>query len=90
VSVSRPHSEGAFDATQVELFAALIPHVQRAVQLRLRLAALDGPPTSSVGMLDRLPQAVLLVDAQARVISPTNLLRRRSARATDCPSTATA
>ena len=68
VSVSRPYSEGEFDAAQTRLFAALIPHLQRAVQLRIRLAALDGPPTSSAEMLNRLPHAVLLVDAGARVI----------------------
>ena len=68
VSVSRPGSEGEFDATEIRLFAALIPHLQRAVQLRSRLAALDGPPTSSAEMLNRLPHAVLLVDARARVI----------------------
>ncbi|MGC2523945.1 MAG: helix-turn-helix transcriptional regulator [Stellaceae bacterium] len=68
VSVSRPYADGEFDATQIQLFAALIPHLQRAMQLRLRLATLDGPPTSSVEMLNRLPQAVLLVDAQAQVI----------------------
>jgi hypothetical protein len=31
VSVSRPYSEGEFDAAQTQLFAALIPHLQRAV-----------------------------------------------------------
>ena len=68
VSVSRPYSEGEFDAAQTQLFAALIPHLQRAVQLRLRLAALDGPATSSAEMLNRLPHAVLLVGARAEVI----------------------
>jgi DNA-binding CsgD family transcriptional regulator len=68
VSVSRPYSEAEFDAAQTQLFAALIPHLQRAVQLRIRLAALDGPPTSSAEMLNRLPHAVLLVDAGTEVI----------------------
>jgi DNA-binding CsgD family transcriptional regulator/PAS domain-containing protein len=68
VSVSRSYSEGEFEAGQTQLFAALIPHLQRAVQLRIRLAALDGPPTSSAEMLNRLPHAVMLVDAGARVI----------------------
>jgi DNA-binding CsgD family transcriptional regulator/PAS domain-containing protein len=68
VSVSRPYPEGEFDAAQIQLFAALIPHLQRAVQLRLRLATLDGQPTSAAEMLNRLPHAVLLVDAGARVI----------------------
>jgi DNA-binding CsgD family transcriptional regulator/PAS domain-containing protein len=68
VSVSRPRSEGDFAPAQVRLFAALAPHLQRALQLRLRLAVLDGPPTSSVEMLNRLPHAVLLTDALAGVI----------------------
>ena len=68
VSVSRPYPEGEFDAAQTRLFAALIPHLQRAVQLGLRLAALDGPPTNSAEMLNRLPHAVLLVNAGAEVI----------------------
>ncbi len=68
VSVSRPSSEGDFDPAEARLFAGLIPHLQRAVQLRWRLSGLDGPPTSSAEMLDRLPHAVLLVDARAGVI----------------------
>ena len=76
VSVSRPYADGAFDATQIQLFAAVIPHLQRAVQLRLRLAALDGPPTSSAEMLNRLPQAVLLVDAQAQIIFANQFAER--------------
>src|SRR5947209_1051100 len=47
---------------------ALIPHLQRAVQLQLRLAGVDGPPTGSAEILNRLLQGVLLVDAGARVI----------------------
>jgi DNA-binding CsgD family transcriptional regulator len=69
MSVSRPHSKGSFDPTEIELFAILIPHLQRGLQmLRMHLAALGGPRTSSVEMLNRFPQAVLLVDALARVI----------------------
>ncbi len=73
VSLSRPYSEGEFDAPQIRLFAALIPHFQRALQLRLRLAALDGPPTNSVEMLDRLPHAVLLVNSRAGIIFANQL-----------------
>jgi DNA-binding CsgD family transcriptional regulator len=76
VSVSRPYSEGEFDAAQTRLFAALIPHLQRAVQLGLRLAALDGRPTSSAEMLNRLPHAVLLVDAGAEVIFANQVAAR--------------
>lgn len=40
--VSRPFTEGQFNSGQIRLFSALIPHLQRALQLRFRLAALDG------------------------------------------------
>jgi hypothetical protein len=68
VTVGRRYSEGDFGTVEIRLFTALIPHLQRAVKLQLRLAGLDGPPTSSVEMLDLLLQGVLLVDAGARVI----------------------
>jgi len=68
VTVGRRYSEGDFRASEIRLFAALIPHLQRAVQLQLRLAAVDGPPAGSAELLNRLRQGVLLVDAAARVI----------------------
>jgi DNA-binding CsgD family transcriptional regulator len=68
VTVGRRYSEGDFDTSEIRLFAALIPHLQRAVQLQLRLAGVEGPPTGTAEMLNRLVQGVLLVDAGARVI----------------------
>ena len=46
----------------------MIPHLQRAVQLQLRFAGVDGPPAGIAELLNRLRQGVLLVDAAARVI----------------------
>jgi DNA-binding CsgD family transcriptional regulator len=68
VTVGRRYSEGDFGAREIRLFAALIPHLQRAVQLQLRLAGVGGPPTGSAEILNRLLQGVLLVDSGARVI----------------------
>ena len=68
VTLGRRYSEGDFRASEIRLFAALIPHLQRAVQLQLRLAGVDGPPAGSAELLNRLRQGVLLVDAGARVI----------------------
>jgi DNA-binding CsgD family transcriptional regulator len=67
VTVGRRYSEGDFGTTEIRLFTALIPHFQRALQLQLGLAGVDGPPTGSAEMLNRLRQGVLLVDAAARV-----------------------
>jgi DNA-binding CsgD family transcriptional regulator len=80
VTVGRRYSEGDFGTAEIRLFAAFIPHLQRAVQLQLRLAGLDGPPTSSAEMLNRLLQGVLLVDAGARVFF-TNSAAERTLRA---------
>jgi DNA-binding CsgD family transcriptional regulator len=68
IAAHRPYSKGDFDASETKLFAALIPHLQRAVQLRLRLAGLDGLTEGSAEILNRLAMGVLLVDAEARVI----------------------
>jgi DNA-binding CsgD family transcriptional regulator len=76
VTVGRRYSEGDFGAREIRLFAALIPHLQRAVQLQLRLAGVDGPPTGSAEILNRLPQGVLLVDSGARVIFANSAAER--------------
>jgi DNA-binding CsgD family transcriptional regulator/PAS domain-containing protein len=68
IAVSRPYAEGDFDAKETGLFVELIPHLQRSVQLQLRLAGLDGPAKGSADILDRFLQGVILVDAEARVI----------------------
>jgi len=68
IAAYRPYAEGDFDATETRLFAELIPHLQRAVRLQLRLADLDGQLEGSAEILDRLVQGVILVDAEARVI----------------------
>jgi DNA-binding CsgD family transcriptional regulator len=68
IAAYRPYAEGDFDATETGLFAALIPHLQRAVQLQLRLAGLHGVPEGSAEILNRLLQGVVLVDGEARVI----------------------
>jgi hypothetical protein len=78
VSLSRPYSEGEFDAPQIRLFAALIPHFQRALQLRLRLAALDGPPTNSVEMLFGCHTGYCWSTHGRASSSPTNSPRRCS------------
>ena len=47
LALMRPFSTGDFEETEIRLFDALIPHLQRAVQLQLRLAVLEGPAEGS-------------------------------------------
>jgi DNA-binding CsgD family transcriptional regulator/PAS domain-containing protein len=68
IAVSRRYAEGDFDVAETRLFVELIPHLQRAVQLQLRLAGLEGLPGGSADILNRLQQGVILVDGGARVI----------------------
>ena len=56
-----------FARAEIELFTLLIPHVQRAVQLQLRLAALEDRDNSSAEVLNRLRHGVLLVDDAGKV-----------------------
>src|SRR5215472_6612967 len=62
IAAYRPYAKGDFDATETRLFAEIIPHLQRALQLQLRLAGLDGLPEGSAEILNRLSQGIILVD----------------------------
>jgi len=68
IGAYRPYAEGDSDATETRFFAELIPHLQCAVRLQLGPAGLHGLPEGSAQILNRLPQGVILVDGEARVI----------------------
>lgn len=68
VSLYRPASKGGFGRQQERSLASLIPHLQRALRLYLRLAEVDMRRAASAELLDRLNQAAMLVDAAACVL----------------------
>jgi len=68
LALYHPTRTVTFDRSRAERMSWLIPHVQRALQLNLRLAELEIARTASGEILDRLPQACLLVDAACRVL----------------------
>lgn len=57
-----------FDEPSIALHRRLAPHLTRAVQLNTRLSALDSRCTAAVDALDRLRQAAIVVDAEARAL----------------------
>lgn len=68
VLVSRNDRAGAFDETHIRILQALMPHVQRALELRLRLAR-DGQTVSLTrAALDTLPVGVAVVDAGLKIL----------------------
>jgi DNA-binding CsgD family transcriptional regulator len=68
LGIWRPARMDAFDPSDRTLLGGLIPHLQRAMQLGLRLTELEVTRTASAELLDRLRQATLLVDASCRVM----------------------
>jgi DNA-binding CsgD family transcriptional regulator len=67
ISLARSARFGTFQPSDMRLLALLLPHLQRAMQTRIQLAASNIGPDAAVETLDRLDQGVLIVDAEARV-----------------------
>ena len=76
VLVFRGDDAGAFDETHVRLLKALMPHVQRAIELRARLGR-DGEAVAlSRAALDALPVGVSVVDGELKIRFINDLARR--------------
>ena len=76
----RGHRE--FDDQQIALYQLLTPHLQRAVQINVRLARAEINHATSMELLDRLEQAILFVDENATVLfanSAAEMLMRAEA-----------
>ncbi len=58
----------AFEPEHIRLHKRLAPHLERAVQLNIKLATLEGNHAASVEALNQLDQGALLVDASAGVV----------------------
>ena len=57
-----------FEPDDIRLYRRLAPHLQRAVQLNLKLAQLEMRCAASAEALDKLEQGALLVDIAGRVL----------------------
>ena len=57
-----------FAPDDIRLYQRLAPHLQRAVQLNLKLTRLEMRCAATTDALDRLEQGALLVDAASRVL----------------------
>lgn len=68
VNFTRSWADGEFASDKVSLLNALTPHLQRAVQLNLRLAQLEAGNRISAAALDRLRQGILVVSQGAKVL----------------------
>ncbi len=68
LGIHRPHRGGAFDARDKQRMQQLLPHVARALQLRLRLAGLARERHATLDALERAGGAVLVVARDGRLL----------------------
>jgi DNA-binding CsgD family transcriptional regulator len=68
ISCLRPRRLGPFGDEQTRLLQLLMPHLQRALQLHTRIAGLESNADSASEALDRLPIALIVVDAAGKVL----------------------
>ncbi|MDQ0509927.1 PAS domain-containing protein [Ancylobacter amanitiformis] len=76
ILVSRGDESGAFDETHIRLLKTLMPHVQRAIELRARLGREYEASALTRAALDALPVGVGVVDAGLKIRFVNDLARR--------------
>jgi DNA-binding CsgD family transcriptional regulator len=64
----RPKEGGPFDDSHTLLLKTLMPHLERALALQLRIAALETSAASAVDVLDALPYGIVLISADVKVL----------------------
>ncbi|MBI4937424.1 MAG: helix-turn-helix transcriptional regulator [Nitrosomonadales bacterium] len=68
VGAHRPHGRKSFDEQDKQKMALLVPHIQRALQLRERLAMDGQRSTLTLDVLDGLAVGVVLVASDCRIL----------------------
>ncbi|MDB6043090.1 MAG: putative Transcriptional regulator, LuxR family protein [Gammaproteobacteria bacterium] len=68
IACLRPKERGPFDDSDTLLLKTLMPHLQRALSLQQRIAALEASAASAVDVLDTLPYGVVLISADVKVL----------------------
>lgn len=68
LGIHRPRAAGAYSATERRRAALVLPHLQRALRLRQRLAGQLAPARAAVEALDHIDAGVLVLDTNCRVL----------------------
>ena len=63
----REYGSGQFGAPERQLIRALLPHLQRAMQVRQRLTAAEMTAVNATSALDQMCEGVIFLSADARV-----------------------
>ncbi len=81
VGVHRPPGAPHFDVPDKRQMDLFLPHLRRALQVHLKLAAATSNERASLDALDRLPSGVVLLDASGRVVFVNRAAQRMAAAA---------
>lgn len=85
LGIHRPRAAGAYAQRERRRAGLVLPHLQRVLRLRQRLAAQSRLHTAALGALDRLDTGVLVMDGACRIIHASamaqSLLRENTALA---------
>ena len=76
LGIHRPHGAGAYTGHERRQVALLLPHLQQALRLGQRFAAVSQAHMASMQALDRLDTGVVMVDGTCRIIFASNMAER--------------
>jgi DNA-binding CsgD family transcriptional regulator len=79
IAALRSKGRGPFGAAEERLLRALMPHLQRAVQIHRRLAAAELTSRALAESMDRLSYGVLLLDERGQILLANAIARRQLA-----------
>jgi DNA-binding CsgD family transcriptional regulator len=68
IACLRPQERGPFDHLDTLLLQTLMPHLQRALSLQLRIAKLETYSASAMDVLNTLPYGIVLISADMKVL----------------------
>ncbi len=76
ISIVRTRRQGSFGAREIATMNAVLPHVRRAFELRLRFLPLAGRSEAALDLLDRRSAGVIAIE-KGRIAHATPRARRR-------------
>lgn len=76
LGIHRPQGAGAYRATERRQAALVLPHLQRALRLGQRFAAVSHAHAATLQALDKMDTGVLMVDGTGRVIQASSIAER--------------
>lgn len=80
VAVVRGKDDGPFGEPQLAILRSLMPHLRRAAILHGEMSRLRAEVAALTGHLDRSPHALLLLDAEARILWSNAAAREAAAQ----------